>query len=197
MKNLILHLSLIEQVGSAALNRIIKNLSAQQLCQLYSFTIADFVAWCGFSQQLASKIVAGLADKALLEKELQLLHKHNIILHTCFDPDYPLLLQNIYLPPPVLYIQGSLSEMQALAVVGSRKANAYAQRAVDLLVQPLVGHGWAIVSGGAVGVDTFAHQATLKIGGKRSLFWGQDFYADILQRIINFLMLLLLQEEQW
>jgi DNA processing protein len=172
MRNLLLHLSLIDQVGPAALNRIIKNLSAQQMCQLYSFTAADFVALCGFSDPLAAKIAAGLADKKMLERELQLLQKNKIIFYTCFDPEYPSLLQHIYFPPIVLYLQGTLTDHQSLAVVGSRKTNPYAQRAVDLLIPPLVEQGWTIVSGGALGVDTFAHQATLKAGGKTVVVLG-------------------------
>ena len=104
---------------------------------------------------------------SLLDEELALLEKHSITLLTPFDNNFPEDLKQIHHPPMVLYCKGAPIEPAAkrLAIVGSRKANDYAKQVIQSLVPSLVEHGWAIVSGGAEGADTMAHQAVLDAGG--------------------------------
>jgi len=165
MNNCLLHLSLINGIGPATINRIIETVCLDQFSTLYEFSEADFIQICNVSPAQASKLVAGLSKSDRVERELLLAQKNSLRILTLFDSEYPDLLRQIYLPPPVLYIQGSVEETQALAVVGSRQANLYAKTATQMLVPALVETGWAIVSGGALGADTFAHQATLAAGG--------------------------------
>ena len=102
----------------------------------------------------------------MLERELLLIEKHKIHWITHLDETYPQLLKNIHIPPTVLYWQGTLPAGQnAIAIVGARAANAYGKQVIEQLVPPLVAHNWVIVSGGALGADTMAHQATLKAQG--------------------------------
>lgn len=172
MRDILLHLSLIEGIGPAAINRIVQNLSVQQISQIYSFKSSDFVALCGVTPLVASKLEKGLGDKKIVEREEFLLEKYAIKLVTILDSAYPAELKQIYLPPVLLYIKGQLQESKALAVVGSRKAHAYAQRAINLLLPPLIAQGWRTVSGGALGADTFAHQITLKEHGITTVVLG-------------------------
>ena len=78
-----------------------------------------------------------------------------------------LFLKQIHLPPVVLYVQGTLPPpaTKMLAVVGSRKANAYAHRVTRLLLPPVIEQNVCIVSGGALGADTIAHSVTLENNG--------------------------------
>ena len=83
------------------------------------------------------------------------------------DSDYPPLLRATHLPPRVLYYQGAApSTGVCLAIVGSRVANEYGKRTVETLVPKFVEAGYTIVSGGALGIDTYAHQVTVDCGGK-------------------------------
>ncbi|QPK78425.1 DNA-protecting protein DprA [Corynebacterium lizhenjunii] len=50
---------------------------------------------------------------------------------------------------------------QAVAVVGTRAISRYGFEVTKLLCSGLVRHQWSIVSGGALGVDTVAHEHTL------------------------------------
>jgi DNA processing protein len=172
MKNLIVHLSLIENIGPAAINKVFNNLSLDQIKDLYSFTQSDLISLCSLTAPTAAKIVLGLANQRLLEHELLLVQKHGITVHTIFDDEYPALLKQIYLPPPVLYIKGHFKESKSLAGVGSRQAHSYAQRVLALLLPPIIDNGWSIVSGGALGADTFAHHIALKTGGITSAVLG-------------------------
>ncbi|MGE6258738.1 DNA-processing protein DprA [Heyndrickxia sporothermodurans] len=97
---------------------------------------------------------------------------------TIFDKDYPYLLKQIYNPPLVLYTIGNMSLMKnpCLAIVGSRKGNENARLAIEVLLPPLIKKGINIVSGLAKGVDTMAHQSTIKLKGKTIGILGSGFF---------------------
>lgn len=164
---ILVHLSLIPDVGPVVIHQVIEAVGAERLPQLYSFTIRCFMQ-LGFSDRLAARLVHGLADTVLLDKELDLADKHSIALITCLNEAYPEQLAQIYAPPALLYVQGAAAATykQSIAIVGSRKANSYASDVVGMIVPDFVRRDWAIISGGALGVDTFAHQATVKHGGR-------------------------------
>jgi DNA processing protein len=71
-------------------------------------------------------------------------------------------LQSMKKPPSCLYYKGNLDLLnkQKIAVVGSRHPNKYAQAITHELVSALSQAGIVIVSGGAMGIDAIAHQAT-------------------------------------
>jgi DNA processing protein len=168
---IVLHLSLIDGAGPGAVQRLLAH-CGDNLAQLYDYSIADFMA-IGVTSRLAQKLVDGLADTQLLEKELLLIERNQIQITTLADSSYPVLLKNIHIPPTVLYWRGTLPvDTSLLAIVGSRDANDYGKKIIDELVPALVGYGWNIVSGGARGADTMAHQATLNAGGKTVAILG-------------------------
>ncbi|NBP15901.1 DNA-protecting protein DprA [bacterium] len=178
----ILQLSLISGLGPAKIEALLAQLSIDQLGAIDCFSAADFQRY-GLSLEKAQQLVDGLQDRTLLEQELQLLEKHNISWFTLFDDQYPALLKEIHLPPPIIYVQGSTDfSEQALAFVGSRATSSYGKKVVQTLVPELVAQAWTIVSGGAYGIDTVAHQATLDAGGKTVVVLGsgllQKYPAD-------------------
>lgn len=165
--NTLLHLTLIDGIGPSIINQIIEYKPAHTTWgDLYSFSITDFKQ-LGLSETTAEKIHTGLQNQAVLENELQLIERHQIKVTTIVDESYPILLKQIHLPPPVLYWQGTdLNAIsKTIALVGSRNANQYAQQVIDTMVPALIHHQFAVVSGGARGVDGMAHQATIDVGG--------------------------------
>lgn len=93
----------------------------------------------------------------------------NIVALKLSDPTYPKLLREILDPPKVLYVRGSGTKInldKTIAVVGTRQVTPYGRKVTKKLVEELVGHGFTIVSGMAIGVDTVAHETTIETGGK-------------------------------
>ncbi len=82
------------------------------------------------------------------------------------DPRYPPLLRQIDRAPQVLFVRGdaALLAVRSLAVVGTRQATPYGQRATAHLVDDLAAAGLGIVSGAALGVDALAHRRALDAG---------------------------------
>ena len=87
---------------------------------------------------------------------------------TPVDGEYPEALKTIYDPPLCLYVRGTLEkrDAQALAVVGTRRATTYGSAQADRLAFQAAKAGFTIVSGLARGIDTVAHRAALKAGGR-------------------------------
>ncbi|MBI4185448.1 DNA-protecting protein DprA [Candidatus Berkelbacteria bacterium] len=99
------------------------------------------------------------------ESVLTALTKQSITLITRQDPEYPLLLSELAVPPAVLYVRGKIDESPCLAVVGTRRVSLYGRRVTEDLVTSLSRQGLVIVSGLALGIDGIAHQAALAAEG--------------------------------
>ena len=80
------------------------------------------------------------------------------------DENYPALLREIYDPPIVLYVKGELTakDKNAVAMVGSRQTTHYGIETARKLAYQLAYVGVTVVSGGARGIDTAAHQGALR-----------------------------------
>ena len=84
------------------------------------------------------------------------------------DESYPELLRQIYDPPIVLYVRGELSakDRNSVAMVGSRQTTHYGIETARRLGYQLAYLGVTVVSGGARGIDTAAHQGALNAKGR-------------------------------
>ena len=84
------------------------------------------------------------------------------------DAEYTKPLKNIYDPPLCLYVRGAWEEQdeQALAIVGTRRATHYGAAQAERLAYQAAKAGFTVVSGLARGIDTVAHRAALKAGGR-------------------------------
>lgn len=84
------------------------------------------------------------------------------------DPEYPELLRELYDPPLVLYVKGRLlpRDKHAVAIVGSRMTTLYGLEVARKLAYQLAYVGVTVVSGGARGIDTAAHQGALSAKGR-------------------------------
>lgn len=171
--NVILHLSLIPGVGPATIKIILEKIVPADFEQLYALRVPELCE-LGLTYDRATKIVAGLQDMSLLNKELELIAKYGINWCVLGSPEYSQLLAEIEQPPAIIYYQGQnlFASDKAIAFVGSRKADAYARVVVDKIVPALVQDNWTIVSGGALGVDSFVHDQTVKSGGKTIVVLG-------------------------
>jgi DNA processing protein len=84
------------------------------------------------------------------------------------DENYPAALREIYDPPLVLYVKGKLTakDKNAVAMVGSRSTTHYGIETARKLAYQLAYVGVTVVSGGARGIDTAAHQGAMAAKGR-------------------------------
>lgn len=96
-------------------------------------------------------------------------NEKNISIISYDDENYPENLRNIDDPPAVLFCTGDISlllKQPAVSVVGTRKASEYSLKVTDIICRNLAEDGFVIVSGFANGIDSAAHNAAVKAGGK-------------------------------
>lgn len=76
---------------------------------------------------------------------------------------FPAQLLQIFDPPPLLFCRGNIERLQQaqIAIVGSRKPTAHAQKITFDMAQYLAQVGYVITSGLALGVDKRAHLGAL------------------------------------
>lgn len=101
------------------------------------------------------------------EREAEFLEKESIRILVGSDADFPPLLHELDPPISVLYAKGNFSDWKrpCISVVGSRRHTAYGKQAAKRLSTELSRAGFAVVSGLAYGIDSVAHEATLRAGG--------------------------------
>jgi DNA processing protein len=100
--------------------------------------------------------------------ELQRVKDYGCTIVTQLDEVYPESLRQIYDPPIVLYVKGELTtkEKNSVALVGSRQTTHYGIETARKLAYQLAYVGVTVVSGGARGIDTAAHQGALSAKGR-------------------------------
>jgi DNA processing protein len=84
------------------------------------------------------------------------------------DPEYPPRLKEIYDPPVVLFVKGSVEVLAqpGIAVVGTRHPTPYGSGMAERLSTDLAARGLVIISGLARGVDTASHRGAVAAKGK-------------------------------
>ena len=121
----------------------------------------------GIGKDLAKKIITqrGEVDPVAEEKKAA---KCDARIITFEEDEYPDQLKTIYDPPVALYVRGTLEkkDKHALGIVGTRHATHYGLSVTDKLSYQLAKVGFCVVSGLARGIDTAAHKAALKAGGR-------------------------------
>ena len=126
-------------------------------------------------------------DKTSIDNAVRIIeqcNKNKIQLVKYDDVIYPQTLKNICNPPIVLYIKGSLPDFDntpVISIVGPRKVSEYGKKAAYSLGYRLSKAGFIVVSGGAVGSDTYAHIGALKAQGKTVLVMGCGFNVSYLE----------------
>ncbi len=111
-----------------------------------------------------------------IEDEIRTLEKSGGRFLVLGEMDYPESLAAIEDAPPVLAVLGHLSLLhrQIVGIVGSRNASLNGRKMAQTLAQGLGEESFVIISGLARGIDTAAHQASLKSGTIAVLAGGVD-----------------------
>ncbi len=93
------------------------------------------------------------------------------------DDSYPSPLKEIFDPPSILFYRGELipEDQKAVGIVGTRTFSPYGKQVADRMAFELAGMGLTVVSGMAQGIDSFAHEAALRAGGRTIAVLGGGF----------------------
>jgi DNA processing protein len=119
--------------------------------------------------QCAKALALRERARELAAREAEEAERLNGRILTLDDPGYPPGLLQLSPPPPVITVRGELPEGPAVAIVGSRRADAYGREATELFARTLAAAGVTVVSGFARGIDAAAHRSALAAPAGRTV----------------------------
>jgi DNA processing protein len=158
-------LNMIEHVGPVRVRQLLEHFG--DTTKILSASKSQLLHVRGIGEDTAESIAnwektAGLAD------ELKRISEFGCHILTQEDEAYPATLREIYDPPIVLYVKGKLNakDKNAVGMVGSRQTTHYGIETARKLAYQLAYVGVTVVSGGARGIDTAAHQGALAAKGR-------------------------------
>lgn len=161
----ILKLSMTRGIGIRTYKTLIEKLGSAEAILGASRLQLESIP--GIGVKLANTIAEG-SRNIDVESEINLARKYNIQILPYTSDQYPKYLKNIYDPPLVLYVKGSILERDiiALAIVGSRRCTYYGLSQAERFGRLLAQKGFCIVSGMARGIDTAAHRGAISARGR-------------------------------
>lgn len=80
--------------------------------------------------------------------------------------DWPKSLDDLQAPPIGLIVKGEINFGEAISIVGTRNPTTYGARIANEFAAGFADRDWAVISGGAYGIDTHAHRGAIAAEGK-------------------------------
>ncbi len=162
----LLRLSSVFRIGPTKIRALVAHFETPG--EVLEASPLELIHVTGIDKKLASNIAHRQQDEEFADDQIKRVNKLGARIVTIWDKDYPELLKKIYDPPVLIYVLGGFSskDRQAIAIVGTRKPSLYGEQVTESFSQELSHLGITIVSGLARGIDTVAHTATLKAGGR-------------------------------
>ena len=158
-------LNLIEGVGPVRVRSLLEQFG--EAPNILGASKAELLRVHNVGEDIAEKICRW-EQSVDLSEELKRIADYGCHILTGADELYPPSLREIYDPPLVLYVKGQLTvrDKNAVAMVGSRMTTHYGIETARKLAYQLAYTGVTVVSGGARGIDTAAHQGALSGKGR-------------------------------
>ena len=175
-------IALQEVLGYASTNakQVLEKLS--DVSEFYNLSESELMR-LGFT-----KIQAKKAKEATLLPECKriedLCRKKYVKIIPYGEKEYPKSLMNIFSPPVVLYVIGTLPDFDntvSVTIVGPRKISEYGRKSAFSLAARISLSGAVTVSGGAIGGDSAAHIGSMAVGGVTVAILGAGVLANYLK----------------
>jgi len=155
-----LRLAMTDGIGPILIRRIIDATGGAEAACNASVAVLRVIEGIGTSKANA---IRQSMSAAPIDDELARCKAIGVSLICPDDEIYPALLKEIPDPPAVLYLKGDLQprDLNAIAIVGSRKCSFYGREQAERFAALLAGAGFTVISGGARGIDSSAHRGAM------------------------------------
>ena len=155
-----------------ALESATRNSDLKHIGRLLNMDISGLMIHLGMTEEMAYRAFTLLQRLVQLTYALEAFDREGIEVVTCYDAEYPVRIRRKMgeNAPAFFYICGNeaLLTQKAVAIVGIRgvRTDADVREMLEELVQSAVKRGYAIITGGELGVCRAAAMLTLKYGGQ-------------------------------
>jgi DNA processing protein len=126
---------------------------------------SDRLRKAGIKDRVVEKIIESKRSFSIVEAERRM-YRNNISYIYRNDLEYPDKLKNICNPPIGLFCIGRLPDTNkpSVGIVGSRQYSEYGKTMTFKFGRELAEAGCQIISGLALGIDGYSHEAALSVG---------------------------------
>ncbi|WP_290771691.1 DNA-processing protein DprA [Anaerofustis sp.] len=153
----------------------IQNVGAKKAISLYDYfgsvddiyendDISRYTKVKGITLDIATRLITD-KDLTKYDRIIDKMYEENINYITMDDKYYPYSLKEIYDYPPILFYKGKnlfIEENPMISIVGTRRASNYGMKVAQHFAMEFSNRGIDVVSGMAMGIDTYAHLGALK-----------------------------------
>jgi DNA processing protein len=159
-----LALSLTQGLGPSRIKKLIEQYGAAE--RVFQASLTELEA-TGMRAVSAQSIATGKSME-LAQQECARTVEAGARIISLSDPEYPPRLKEIYDPPVILSVKGSVEVLAqpGIAMVGTRHPTPYGSGMAERLSTDLATRGLVIISGLARGIDTMSHRGAVAAKGK-------------------------------
>ena len=129
----------------------------------------ELIARFGDAESAAQSLVINSDITDSVSREIERAQQLGICYISDDMNEYPSQLRMVKNHPPVLCVRGNVDvlSMHTVGIVGTRHATVAGMNFVADIANAFAAHGWAVVSGMAMGTDAAAHRGALRANGNR------------------------------
>lgn len=147
--------------ADASVGRLLSRLGPEELLE----RLRQGTSGLRHQEGLAARLASVSADQAIKQAD-----RHGVRIITRVDREWPSQLDALGTAAPLaLWVHGAadlrLLALRSIAMVGARACTAYGEEVTRSWSAHLASDGWAVVSGGAFGIDAAAHRGALGADG--------------------------------
>ena len=138
-----------------------EEISRKGVIRVYEELIGDFYQG---KRNSAEKIASRLKSVDCEKLSEEILKAGGLFLSP-EDESWPRALNDLVAPPIGLITTAPIRQSSSVAIVGTRNPTSYGARVASEFAAGFVDREWSVISGGAYGIDTSAHQGALAAEG--------------------------------
>jgi DNA processing protein len=159
----LLCLSQINGIGSQRIRNLVAHFKSPEA--IFKASFQELMQVEGIDKTLAGNIKQ-FRKNDFAEQQLERARKFGVTIINFWNDDYPKPLKSIANPPILLFISGTLQQIDcySIAIVGTRHPSPYGKMQCEKFTHDLCMNGLTIVSGLARGIDTIAHKMVVASG---------------------------------
>ena len=138
-----------------------EEISRKGVIRVYEELIGDFYQ----GKRNSAEKIASRLKSVDCEKLSEEISKAGGLFLSPEDESWPHALNDLVAPPIGLITTAPFQQSSSIAIVGTRNPTSYGARIASEFAAGFVDRAWSVISGGAYGIDTSAHQGALAAEG--------------------------------
>ena len=138
---------------------------SNEIAELGAIEVKDRIVSGRYGESNSSPKIADRIKQSSGEEVITQITSAGAFLLTPEDIDWPVSLNDLAAPPIALLIKGQREYLpnliDSISIVGTRNPTPYGRRIAEDFGAGIADYEWAVVSGGAIGIDAAAHNGCL------------------------------------